>query len=78
MAGNTSAIVAIELLAAAQAVDLRKPLTTSPRLAAVLAQIRSAVPFWERDRALSPDLAVIRAKVEAGAFVQYVGSLLPD
>ena len=78
MAGNTSAIVAIELLAAAQAVDLRKPLTTSPRLAAVLAQVRAAVPFWDRDRAFAPDLAAIRAQVEAGAFVPHVGMLLQD
>ncbi len=34
MAANTARIVAIELLAAAQGVDLRKPLATSPPLAA--------------------------------------------
>ena len=34
MAGNTSAIVAIELLAAAQGIEFRAPLKTSPRLAA--------------------------------------------
>ncbi len=33
MADNTAGIVAIELLAAAQGIDLRKPVTTSPKLA---------------------------------------------
>ena len=34
MAGNTAAIVAIELLAAAQGVDMRRPLATSPHTCA--------------------------------------------
>ncbi len=41
MAANTSRIVAIELLAAAQGVDLRRPLTTSPKLAQAVAMIRA-------------------------------------
>ena len=75
MAGNTSAIVAIESLAAAQGVDLRAPLQTSPRLAEALALIRAEVPFWERDRAFAPDLAKARALVESGAFMPFVGTL---
>ena len=38
MAGNTAAIVAIELLAAAQGVEMRTPLATSPKLGDALAQ----------------------------------------
>lgn len=40
MADNTAGIVAFELMAAAQAIDLRKPLTTSPLLARALQLIR--------------------------------------
>jgi len=72
MAGHTSAIVAIELLAAAQGVDMRKPLATSPRLQRALATIREAVAFWDRDRAFAPDLAVMRERVESGAFEAFV------
>ena len=43
MAANTSGIVAIELLAAAQGVDLRRPVATSPSLAAAMALIRTDV-----------------------------------
>ena len=71
MAANTSRIVAIELLAAAQGVELRRPLTTSPRLAEVVALIRSEVAFWERDRAFAPDLDAIRRRVERGDFTAF-------
>ena len=74
MAANTAGIVAIELLAAAQGVDLRKPLATSPRLAEAMTLIRGRVPFWERDRAFAPDLAAARALVEGGAFLPFVGA----
>lgn len=72
MARNAAAIVAIELLAAAQGIDLRRPLVTSPALREVLATLRSRVPFWDRDRAFAPDLAAVREQVEAGRFDSYV------
>ena len=73
MAANTAGIVAIELLAAAQAIDLRRPLATSPRLNEAMALIRERVAFWERDRAFAPDLAAARELVERGAFLPFVG-----
>jgi histidine ammonia-lyase len=76
MAANTARIVAIELLAGAQGVELRQPLTTSPKLAAAMAMIRADVPFWDRDRAFAPDLEAIRVRVERGDFVPYAGVLL--
>jgi histidine ammonia-lyase len=68
MTGNAAAIVAIELLAAAQGIDLRRPLTTSAALSRVHARIRAVAPFWERDRAFAPDLAAVRAQVERGDY----------
>ncbi len=75
MAGNTSAIVAIELLAAAQGVEFRAPLKTSPKLTEAFAMIRAEAAFWDRDRAFSPDLAAMRRCVEGGAFLPFVGAL---
>jgi histidine ammonia-lyase len=72
MAANTARIVAVELLAGAQGVDLRRPLATSPQLAAAMKLIRADVPFWDRDRAFAPDLEAIRKRVEQGAFVAFV------
>ena len=71
MAANTARIVAIELLAAAQGVDLRRPLATSPRLAEAMALVRADVAFWDRDRAFAPDLEAIRERVERGDFVAF-------
>jgi histidine ammonia-lyase len=71
MAANTARIVAIELLAAAQGVDLRRPLATSPKLAAAIAMVRTDVAFWDRDRAFAPDLEAIRKRVERGDFVVF-------
>ncbi len=78
MAANTARIVAIELLAAAQGVDLRRPLATSPKLAAAMAVIRADVPFWDRDRAFAPDLEAIRRRVERGDFVAFAPTLQGD
>ena len=68
MARNTAAIVAIELLAAAQGIDLRAPLATSAPLQEAHAIVRRRAAFWDRDRAFAPDLARMREAVEAGAF----------
>jgi len=76
MAGNTATIVAIELLAAAQGVELRAPLATSPRLQAALQLIRSVAAFWDRDRAFAPDLARVRALVERGEFMTLTGAMM--
>jgi histidine ammonia-lyase len=75
MAANTAGIVAIELLAAAQGVELRRPLSTSPRLQQAFALVRSAAPFWDRDRAFAPDLEAMRERVEGGDFLPFTGFL---
>jgi histidine ammonia-lyase len=72
MAGQTSAIVAVELLAAAQGIDLRRPLNTSARLQQAVAVVREAAAFWDRDRAFAPDLAAMLERVESGAFAPFV------
>jgi histidine ammonia-lyase len=76
MVANAAAIVAIELLAAVQGVELRAPLETAPKLREALRLLRAKVPFWERDRAFAPDLAKTRTLVERGAFLSLAGGLL--
>ena len=76
MARNTATIVAIELLAAAQGIDFRRPLQSSATLERVHAWIRSRVAFWDRDRAFAPDLEHMRREVENGALTGYVPPLL--
>jgi len=66
MAENTAAIVAIELLSAAQGIDFRAPLKTSGPLADAHRLIRERAAFWDVDRFFAPDLAAIKALVLAG------------
>jgi histidine ammonia-lyase len=67
IAENTANILAIELLAAAQGVDLRAPNRTSAALERVMGIVRSAVPHYELDRYFAPDIAAIAKLVHDGA-----------
>ena len=75
MAANSAGIVAIELLAAAQGIDFRSPLKTSPRLQEVHALVRSRVGFYDHDRYFAPDITAIQALVESGAFHRFAPGL---
>ena len=68
MADNTAGIVAIELMAAAQGIEFRRPLQSSEPLEQAHARIRARVPALDRDRYFAPDLAAMKDEVRAGAF----------
>ena len=63
---NTRRILAIELLAAAQGIDLLRPLRSSAPLEALHAAVRARVPAWTEDREMAPDLAAAEALLVAG------------
>jgi histidine ammonia-lyase len=56
---NARKVVAVELLCAAQALDLRRPLRTSEPLEALHARVRELSPAVEEDRSLSTDIDAI-------------------
>ncbi|MEZ5314347.1 MAG: aromatic amino acid lyase [Thermoanaerobaculia bacterium] len=58
---NVRRILAIEILSAAQGIDLLRPLTSSPALEELHALVRSVVPFWDHDREMGPDLRAAEA-----------------
>ncbi|HEX9801062.1 MAG TPA: histidine ammonia-lyase [Thermoanaerobaculia bacterium] len=64
---NVRRIVAIELLAAAQGIDLLRPLRSSEPLEALHAAVRERVPKWTVDREMAPDLAAAEAFLGADA-----------
>jgi histidine ammonia-lyase len=78
MTRNAADIVAIELLAAAQGVEFRQPLATSPALVEIMRAIRAGAAFLREDRVLAPDIAAIRALVESGWFRTAVPLSLPS
>ncbi|MFW5834748.1 MAG: histidine ammonia-lyase [Pseudomonadota bacterium] len=73
MAQNLERILGIEALTAAQGVELRAPLETSPRLAAALAVVRRAVAPLREDRVLAADIEAAAALVHTGALAEAVG-----
>ncbi|CDZ42178.1 histidine ammonia-lyase [Neorhizobium galegae] len=75
MTDNLAIIIGIEALTAAQGVELRKPLATSPELQKVMATIRSAVPSLEEDRYMANDLKAATDLVTSGALA---ASVSPD
>jgi histidine ammonia-lyase len=79
LADNTAGVVAIELLAAAQGVDMRAPLDTAPALKPAMAALRAKVPFFERDRQFAPAIAAAKALIAAGTFNAIAGpGLVPS
>jgi len=60
MAANTAAVVGIEAMAAAQGLELHRPLRSSLALEQVFGGIRARVAFVERDRLLAPDLRAMQ------------------
>jgi histidine ammonia-lyase len=73
MAGNTAAIVAIELLAAAQGIDFRRPLRSSDALEEAHAAIRAVAPHLDGDRFLAADIEAVTPLVRSGKFVPAAG-----
>jgi histidine ammonia-lyase len=65
---NVRHVLAIELMCAAQAVDLRAPLTPATGVARALEVVRKHVPPLLTDRVLSGDMTALAAAIAAGEF----------
>lgn len=68
VARNSAVTIGIELMAAAQGIDLRRPLKSSAPLEAVFAAVRGRVAKLESDRYMANDLEAMKASVLDGAF----------
>ncbi|HSH42094.1 MAG TPA: histidine ammonia-lyase [Arenicellales bacterium] len=75
MTDNLARIIGIELLIAAQGVELRRPLRTSEPLEAVVATVRAEVPPLEADRCLASDLEQAAMLVTAGKLGEAAGAV---
>jgi histidine ammonia-lyase len=77
MTQNLYWIVGVEAMIAAQGVHLRGPLRSSPRLEAVIAAIRRAIPVLDADRFMGTDMEAAGALVADGALEPAGEELLP-
>ncbi|AYV46998.1 histidine ammonia-lyase [Caulobacter flavus] len=69
MVENATAVIGIELLAAAQGCDFHAPLTSSTALEAVRSTVRAKVPHLSDDRHFHPDMEAANILVRTGAVV---------
>lgn len=69
---NAQAVLAIELMAAAQAVDFCRPVKASPGADAAYKAIRKHVDFLEKDRPLFDDINRLKEAVQAGEILDAV------
>ncbi|MCO7227142.1 histidine ammonia-lyase [Pleionea sp. CnH1-48] len=73
---NTAGVIAVEMLCAAQGLDFRSPLKTSPKLQNAFAHIRSAVSFYDKDRYMSEDISPIQNQILQGDYCGYAAKIL--
>jgi histidine ammonia-lyase len=72
---NTRRILAIEAIAACQALEFLRPLETSPALRAAYARVRATVPPYDTDRILSPEIEAVAAVVSEGTLAHDAASV---
>jgi histidine ammonia-lyase len=75
---NLRRILAVELVTAARAIDLRAPLQASPATAAAIAELRRSVPGPDADRFLAPELAAAEELLQGGGLVDAVSAVVGE
>jgi histidine ammonia-lyase len=78
MNANLARIIAIELMAAAEGIDFRRPLTSSALLEETHRLIRSRSAQRDTDREFASDIEAMAQMVEIGAFESFVPGLLNE
>ena len=73
MADNLAHILGIEILEAAQGIDMRRPLRSSAAIEAAHMQLRSQVAFMGVDRIVAPDIEAAARMVADGSLAQAAG-----
>lgn len=73
MNDNLSAILGVEILCAAQGIEFRTPLKTSPALQSAIKRLREDIPRLGDDRFMAPELEQVQELVKAGALVEDLG-----
>jgi histidine ammonia-lyase len=72
---NTRRILAIEAIAACQALEFLRPLETSPALKAAYARVREIVRPYDTDRVLAPEIEAVATVVSEGILAHAAGGV---
>ena len=63
---NVERVIAIELLAACQAIEFLRPLKTTVPLEEVYRTVRAVVRPWDKDRYMAPDIEAVTVLLQEG------------
>ncbi|KPH58914.1 histidine ammonia-lyase [Novosphingobium sp. ST904] len=77
MVENATAVIGIELLAAAQGIEFHAPLASSTWLEAARGVLRAEVPALDDDRHFHPDMEAANLLIRSGALADTGADLLP-
>lgn len=72
MNANLASVLGVELICAAQGIEFRAPLKTSPALARVVQDVRKVIPCIDQDRYLAPDLRAAARIISDGHLLMNV------
>lgn len=72
---NLRRVLAIELVAAAQGIDLLRPLESSAPLERLHRELRSHVERWDQDREMAPDLVAVETLLSDGGLDEHLAEL---
>ncbi|KAI9219928.1 histidase [Blastocladiella britannica] len=75
---NVERVLAIELLAAVQALEFHRPKKSTAALERVVALVRSRVPRYTRDRFMAPDMEAVHDLIRTGAVWNAVAELVGE
>lgn len=77
MLDNTKTIIAIELLAACQALEFHRPLQTTAKLEAVYQKVRTRADSYEQDRYFADDINQVKQLIDEQLIISALADLLP-
>ena len=73
---NTRYVIAIELLAACQGIELRRPLKSNNLLEGYWNKVREVADYWDHDRYFQPDLEAIAKLISQEVFGDWANSYI--
>ena len=76
MNANLARIISIELMAAAEGIDFRRPLASSAPLEGAHTLVRGKAAKRDEDREFATDTEAVARLVEEGQFARFVPELL--
>ena len=80
---NTLDVLALELMTACQAIDIRRRMNShgqgiTPLHEAIYKLVREKVPFFEIDREIWPDIEAVKQIVYSGELVELAKEYIPE